>query len=59
MYRILFRNELDDEFGYACGFEPMPEYPPMDIRQAKSVLRHLHKVSPVWMSYIIEEVTNE
>lgn len=56
MYRVLFHNELDDEFGFDVPFTPLRNFPLIPKEWVHSVLKHLHKVSPVWMSYTVEPV---
>ena len=56
-YCICFVNTLDDDFGYACG-ECVDDRYGYDLtyNQAKSIVKHLNKKGPDFISYSFQEV---
>lgn len=52
-WRVLFYNEVDAEFGYDCGAQTYMFG--LDPAVAKSIARHMNKVSPKFVSYWAEE----
>lgn len=55
-YMVMFHNYLDDDFGYYTD-GLYGEYETMAI--AKSVMRHLYKTQPDFMTFYINEIESE
>lgn len=51
-YVVTCYNALDAEFGYNCG--PRTIFSGLTLTVAKSIARHMNKVSPEFMSYGVE-----
>lgn len=51
-YMVTCYNTLDAEFGYGCG--PRTIFSNLTLAVAKSIARHMNKVSPEFMSYGVE-----
>lgn len=49
---VWFYNELDADFGYDCGAQVA--YHATDKATAKSIARHLNKITPDFISYWAE-----
>lgn len=52
IYMVTYYNALDAEFGYDCG--PRTIFSNLTRAVAKSIARHMNKVSPEFMSYCVE-----
>lgn len=50
---ITFYNELDADFGYDCGAQTYMTG--LEPAVAKSIARHLNKVTPDFISYYAQE----
>ena len=51
-YMVTCYNTLDAGFGYDCG--PRTIFSNLTLAVAKSIARHMNKVSPEFMSYGVE-----
>lgn len=51
-YMVTCYNALDAGFGYNCG--PRTIFSGLTLTVAKSIARHMNKVSPEFMSYGVE-----
>lgn len=52
-YKVMCYNELDAQFGYECG--AMTIFANLTKSVAKSICRHMNKVTPRFVSYFIEQ----